>query len=463
MDHGSFLDTLDTFNFFFDDDISSVDCFAIMRLLVLSILILLVFHRVASLDNGLSLTPPMGWLSWERFGCQTNCSQYPDTCISETLYLTQANLLVAGGYRDAGYQYVNIDDCWSEMHRVNGKIVEDRSRFPRGLKYLSRTFHSWGLKLGLYGDIGTNTCGGYPGYEGNFEIDAQTLAFDFEVDAIKVDACNANESNFNITYPAFGAALNRTKRPIQYSCSWPNDYYEKRHHWEDPDYLNHGIKQSCNLWRNYFDVFDSWESISQIIDFWARSGPEDVMVRAAGPGHWNDADMLVVGNPGLSISEQQAQFAFWAIFAAPLMISADLRTIPGESREILLNTEIIAVNQDPLGRQGWCADKNGPGNTRVWVRELEPSTKELSAPGDSDSWAILLENHNTIFNKKTITFDPQKHVPNGASWAFFSVRDLVANKDLGVFKDQFTVTVDESSIAMFKVVSQKSSVPIQTS
>lgn len=116
----------------------SVD-YCAMQLLVLSILIN-IFYPVASLDDGLSLTPPMGWLSWERFGCQTNCSQYPDTCISETLYLPQAHLLVAGGYRDAGYQYVNTNDRWSEMHRVNGKIVEDRSRFPRGLKYLSRTF-----------------------------------------------------------------------------------------------------------------------------------------------------------------------------------------------------------------------------------------------------------------------------------------------------------------------------------
>jgi hypothetical protein len=138
------------------------------------------------------------------------------------------------------------------------------------------------------------------------------------------------------------------------------------------------------------------------------AGPEDVMVRAAGPGHWNDPDMLVIGNPGLSLSEQQAHFAFWAIFAAPLTIAVDLRTMPEESREILLNTEIIVVNQDPLGRQGWCADKNEPDNTRVRVRGFYSSNKESSAPGDSDSWAVLLENHNTIFNKKSITFDPKK-------------------------------------------------------
>jgi hypothetical protein len=411
-------------------------------------------YLVRALDNGLALTPPMGWLSWERFGCQTNCTDFPDTCISERLYLTQAHLLVTKGFREAGYVYVNIDDCWSEINRRNGKIVEDRSRFPNGINNLSRTLHSWNLKLGLYGDIGTKTCVGYPGFKGNFELDAQTLAFDFEVDSIKVDACNANESHFNVTYPAFGAALNRTGRPILYSCSWPNDYYERHNHWENPDYLNHGIKQTCNQWRNYFDVFDSWESISKIIDFWARSGPNDVMVRAAGPGHWNDPDMLVVGNPGLSISEQQAQFALWAIFAAPLMISADLRIISEASREILLNTEIIAVNQDIMGRQGWCAEKNAPGNNRIWVRELEPSCGGDCPVGSSDSWAIVLQNCNAIFNEHAITFDPKQHIPNGEKWGSFSVHDLIDHEELGIFTERLTAMVDESSVAMFKVVAQ---------
>jgi hypothetical protein len=259
---------------------------------IIMLLVLLVFlvcllgsttTTTLALDNGLALTPPMGWLSWERFGCETDCTAFPDTCISEHLYLEQAQLLVSTGLRDAGYNYVNIDDCWSQMGRdpKTGKLVEDRTRFPSGLKHLSRTLHSQGLFLGLYGDIGTKTCVGYPGFYGHFNLDAQTLAWDFEIDSIKVDACNADEALFNVTYPAFGAALNRTGRPILYSCSWPNDYYERHNHWEVPDYLNHGIKQTCNQWRNYFDVFDSWESISKITDFWARSGPRDVMVRAA--------------------------------------------------------------------------------------------------------------------------------------------------------------------------------------
>jgi hypothetical protein len=206
-------------------------------------LFLLSLDVAVALDNGLALTPPMGWLSWDRFGCQTNCVEFPNACISEELYLAQARMLVEEGYRDVGYKYVNIDDCWSEKERVDGKIVADRTRFPSGIKALSTTLHSWGLLLGLYGDIGSKTCEGYPGYEGNFDIDAQTLAFEFEVDSIKVDGCNANVSDFNVTYPKFRAALNRTGRPMLYSCSWPAYAYNNAQ-----QYLNHGIKQNCNLW-----------------------------------------------------------------------------------------------------------------------------------------------------------------------------------------------------------------------
>lgn len=414
---------------------------------------------VTCLDNGLAQTPPMGWLSWERFGCQINCTEWPDSCVSENLYLRQGRLMVEHGYRDAGYTYVRIDDCWSASERKDGKLVEDKTRFPHGLRKLSSTLHSWGLKIGLYGDIGSKTCVGYPGFEDHFEQDAWTLAHEFEIDAIKVDACNADESMFNITYPAFGRALNKTGRPILYACSWPSDYYEKHHHWEIPDYLNHGIKQTCNTWRNYIDVTDSWESITKIFDFWARLGPNDTMVRAAEPGAWNDPDMLVVGNPGLSISEQQAQMALYAIFAAPLMMSTDLRSISNESRDILINDDIVAVNQDPLGRQGWCAEtKPLPQDSRIWIRELVPTWWNNSKnqprdcpPQTSDSWAFVLENRNTIFWKQDVTFDPRVHLPNGKRWHSFFVRDLIARKDLGVFENNFTALVDESSVGMYKI------------
>jgi alpha-galactosidase len=265
----------------------------VMCLSILQCLLLLLCYRSQALDNGVALTPPMGWLSWERFGCQTDCQLFPKRCISEDLYLEQAQFMVDLGFRDAGYVYMNIDDCWSERKRdpFTGKLVADKMRFPRGIKYLSNILHSLHLKLGLYGDIGAATCEGYPGFEGHFELDAATLK-EWEIDSIKVDACNADENMFNTTYPQFGRALNATGRPILYSCSWPNDYYERHHHWEIPDFLNNGIKQTCNVWRNYFDINDSWESVTKTIDFWARNSSSDVMVRAAGPGHFNDPDMV---------------------------------------------------------------------------------------------------------------------------------------------------------------------------
>jgi hypothetical protein len=163
----------------------------------------------------------------------------------------------------------------------------------------------------------------------------------------------------------------------------------------------------------------------------------------------------VVGNPGLSQSEQQSQFSLWAIFAAPLFISADLRTITPESRQILLNQEIIAVSQDVLGRQGWCAEENLLW--RVWVRELVPSKwKRAEADhlpfGSSDRWAVVLENRQTIFDGRSITFEPSRHLPNSKiDWTCFAVRDIINHKDLGVFESTFYAVVDESSVATFVV------------
>lgn len=423
-------------------------------LLFLTICMLICFAR--SLDNGLARTPPMGWLSWERFGCNTDCNLDPDTCISERLYLEQATLLIEDGYRDVGYKYVNIDDCWSERERnQDGTIAADRKRFPSGLRYLSDTLHSMGLLFGLYSDIGYKTCAGYPGLEGYFEIDAHTFAHDFQIDSLKVDGCYREHlaNNLSESYMAFGEALNRTGRPILYACSWPCYIGKEGKFGEEPDLLNTLIKQHCNIWRNYYDISDDWVSVQDIINQYTRTGPNDTMVRAAGPGHFNDPDMLIVGNPGLSISEQQSQFALWSIFAAPLLISADLRTIRAESAAILKNVEIIAVNQDPLGRQGWCANRDDEYNSRhrIWVRELKPSTGCACKIGTSDTWAVVLQDLDTIFNTRIITFDPKKHLPYGDSRGSFLVRDLINHQDMGLH-ETLEAKVDVSSVMMFKIV-----------
>lgn len=202
--------------------------------------------------------------------------------------------------------------------------------------------------------------------------------------------------------------------------------------------------------RNYYDVFDSWTSIRSIVDHWSRDSPDTALVRAAGPGHWNDPDMLVTGNPGLSFSEQQAQFCLWAIFAAPLLISTDLRTISNESREILLNKEVIAVNQDIMGRQGWCA-QGCESNIRVYVRELLPTSGQPCPKGKSDSWAIVLCNFNSIFREQLITFDPKHHLPTNNEYNAFEVRDLLTHLDIGHLFVNFTAAVDESSVHIYKV------------
>ncbi|KRX98561.1 Alpha-N-acetylgalactosaminidase [Trichinella pseudospiralis] len=235
--------------------------------------------NLRALDNGVALTPPMGWLSWAAFGCQTDCSRYPLSCINEALYMDMADRLVEDGYLEAGYNLVNIDDCWSEMKRdSNDRLVADRTRFPSGIKQLARYMHDRNLKLGIYGDFGTETCARYPGSLYHLKLDAETFA-SWDVDMLKLDGCNVDVSLMPAGYSEMSRYLNETGRRIIYSCSWPA--YE-------PDYLS--VAQSCNLWRNYNDISLSWHSILKIIDFYDKN--EYDLAAASGPGRWNDPDMI---------------------------------------------------------------------------------------------------------------------------------------------------------------------------
>ena len=389
---------------------------------------------VNGLDNGLAHTPPMGWLSWERFGCNTNCKDFPDSCISEKLYTDMADMLVEHGLDKLGYTYVNIDDCWSEKTRgSSGELIEDRSRFPKGMMWLSNYIHSKGLHFGMYTDIGTLTCGGYPGLDGGYLKSDITQFAEWKIDSLKVDGCYADISRMGHNYAVLSDVLNATNRPILYSCSWPA--YQSDH-CENPKDM-YVLKSNCNLWRNFDDIEDSWASAKSIVQFWSRNSPSDLMVGAAGPGHWNDPDMLLVGNPGLSLSEQRAQFALWAIFAAPLYISADLRTISKDSLSILKNEEVISINQDPLGKQGYVLSDEGP--YRVWVRPLSQGRL-----------AVLFENKLTIFERIRFHF----HVTQ-LGWSrdcYFSVRDVHTHTDVVINQhggEVFVVDVDESSVEMF--------------
>ncbi|XP_036617549.1 alpha-N-acetylgalactosaminidase [Trichosurus vulpecula] len=312
----------------------------------LTVMLLALVVQVFSLENGLMRTPPMGWLAWERYRCNTDCEEDPDNCISERLFMDMADRLVEDGWRDLGYNYINIDDCWMMFERdEHGVLVADPERFPHGIKYLADYVHARGLKLGIYEDIGNKTCMGYPGTMlDKVALDAQTFA-NWSVDMLKLDGCYSSAEDRAQGYPDMAKALNATGRPIAYSCSWP------AYDGGLPPEVNYTLLMDiCNLWRNYDDIEDSWQSVLSIVDWFTKH--QDVLQSVAGPGHWNDPDMLLIGNYGLSFEQAKAQMALWTIFAAPLFMSTDLRTISAQNVDILQNKLMIKINQDPLGVQG---------------------------------------------------------------------------------------------------------------
>ncbi|XP_060105948.1 alpha-galactosidase A [Heteronotia binoei] len=335
------------------------------RLLVPVAVLLLLLELACpanALENGLALTPPMGWLHWERFLCQTDCSQDPYRCISEKLFMQMADLMVSEGWRDVGYQYLCIDDCWMAPTRdEQGQLQPDPKRFPSGIAKLADYVHSKGLKLGIYADVGNKTCAGFPGSYGYYELDAKTFA-SWGVDLLKFDGCYCNTLNLlEEGYKTMSRALNKTGRSIVYSCEWP--LYEK--FLQKPNYTE--IKQYCNYWRNFADIYDAWSSIRNTLDWTVLH--QDNITSIAGPGGWNDPDMLVIGNFGLSWDQQVTQMAFWAMMAAPLLMSNDLRHINPASKALLQNKEVIAINQDPLGKQGYRITKDHNG-LELWERPL---------------------------------------------------------------------------------------------
>ncbi|XP_032126085.1 alpha-N-acetylgalactosaminidase [Sapajus apella] len=309
--------------------------------------VLLLGHvaQVLMLDNGLLQTPPMGWLVWERFRCNINCDEDPKNCISEQLFMEMADRMAQDGWRDMGYTYLNIDDCWIGGRDASGRLMPDPKRFPHGIPFLADYVHSLGLKLGIYADMGNFTCMGYPGTTLDKVVqDAQTFA-EWKVDMLKLDGCFSTDEERALGYPKMAVALNATGRPIAFSCSWPA--YEGGL----PPRVNYSLLVDiCNLWRNYDDIQDSWQSVLSILNWFVQH--QDILQPVAGPGHWNDPDMLLIGNFGLSLEQSRAQMALWTVLAAPLFMSTDLRTISAQNMDILQNPLMIKINQDPLGIQG---------------------------------------------------------------------------------------------------------------
>ncbi|XP_072297423.1 alpha-N-acetylgalactosaminidase-like [Eucyclogobius newberryi] len=334
------------------------------------VIILALALCASALDNGLMSTPPMGWLAWERYRCDIDCENDPKNCISEKLFMDMADRLSEDGWRELGYVYVNIDDCWSSKQRdKDGRLQADPKRFPGGIKKLADYLHIRGLKLGIYGDMGTHTCGGYPGTTlDKIELDANTFA-EWEVDMFKFDGCYSNATVQAQGYPLMTKALNATGRPIAYSCSWP------AYQGGLPPKVNYTqLGELCNLWRNYGDIQDSWDSVMSIVDWFFEN--QDVLIPFAEPGKWNDPDMLIIGDFGLSMEQSRSQMALWAIMAAPLFMSNDLRTLSSGARVILQNKMIISINQDPLGIQGRRILKEKSG-IQIFQRPLSKNTSAL--------------------------------------------------------------------------------------
>ena len=303
--------------------------------------------------NGLALTPPMGWNSWNHFNDLVD-----DRVVRETI-----DALVASGMADAGYVYVNLDDTWEGGRDAGGNIVPNK-KFP-DMKALADYAHQKGLKLGIYSSPGPVTCGGYVGSYGHEEQDARTFAA-WGIDYLKYDWCSCAriypDGQMRLVFQKMGEALQRCGRPMVFSiCGYGNGTLGQLWTWVP--------KVGGNLWRTSGDIRDNWKRMCEIGFGQERFAP------FAGPGHWNDPDMLEVGNGGMSATEYRTHFSLWCLLAAPLIAGNDLRTMSAETRDLLTNREVIAVDQDSLGRQG--TRILARGSVEIWAKPLRNGARAL--------------------------------------------------------------------------------------
>ena len=366
-------------------------------------------------ETKLAQTPPMGWNSWNLFACDIN----------ENLIKEVADAIVESGMKDAGYEYVVIDDCWQVDRDESGNIIPDPERFPSGIKALVDYVHSKGLKFGIYSDAGTLTCQKRPGSRGYEFQDARQYAA-WGVDYLKYDWCHHGTQNAPASYKLMGKALKATGRPIVFSiCEWGTN---KPWLW--------GKEVGGNLWRTTEDILNCWDCRT---DWGGMGWPHilDLQVGLecyAGPGHWNDPDMLEVGNSGLTVEESRAHFSLWAILAAPLMAGNDPRNMKDEIKEILTNKEVTAVDQDPLGKQG--TRVKDLGDLEVWSRVLADGSR-----------AVVLFNRGEEKGKIEFQWSDIGY-PNSLK---ANVRDLWLHKELGEFNGSFSAEVKKHSAVMVKV------------
>lgn len=366
-------------------------------------------------------TPPMGWNSWNKFGCN----------VSEKLIMDMADKMVETGMKDAGYEYVVIDDCWQVDRDSLGFIQADPDRFPHGMKYLADYIHSKGLKFGLYSCAGSYTCQGRPGSRGHQFQDALMYA-KWGVDFLKYDWCSDEGQNAQAAYATMSDAIKESGRPIILSiCEWGE---------HEPWKWGKGIG---HLWRVTADIRDCYQCLFD----WGGVGVLNVIDKMAdlypyaGPGHWNDAEMLEVGNGGMTKDEYITHFSMWCMLAAPLMAGNDLTKMDKDTHEILTNKEVIAVDQDPMGEQG--RRFMDMGEKEIWAKPLSNGELAVCFLNRTDfPWKLDYNwRAQTIYFANEVNIHANEYV----------IRDLWKHKDIGTTAQNTKTTIPAHGVLMVRL------------
>ena len=381
--------------------------------------------------DGLALTPPMGWNSWNTFAAN----------ISEALVKKTADAMISSGMKAAGYQYLVIDDGWMAMERdsITGDLVPDPKKFPGGLKKLVDYVHSKGLKFGIYNCAGTKTCGGYPGTRGYEYQDARFYAR-MGVDYLKYDWCYTDGINAKEAYTTMSKAIKKAGRPMVFSlCEWGGNQP-----WEWGGTVGH-------LWRTTGDIYPCFDCIKDH-GTWKAFGVMPIVdmrkgIRQyAGPGHWNDPDMMEVGK-GMTAGEDRAHISLWAMMAAPLIAGNDITQMSEQTKSILTDKEVIAIDQDPLGVQGFLMSTND--SVQTWIRPLL-----------NDDWAVCFV--NTSREPKSVNFDWQRaNIADTLSkrqlnvmTAVYRIYDCWQKKTAGTTSEAFTTTIASHDVVLLRLAKQ---------
>jgi alpha-galactosidase len=394
--------------------------------MLFTLLLLLCINplMISSLHNGLALTPPMGWSTWNVFHCD-----YTESDLIEI-----ADALVSSGMLSAGYKYLNIDDCWEDSSRdpISGKLKYNATRFPHGMLALADYVHSKGLFLGIYTSSGEKTCQKYPGSWQHEFLDAELFA-SWKIDFVKLDCCDQDNIQDRATaYTRWSKALLAQNRSILFSCD-TDELILKENNQEFPFQW---APEYCNMARIWWDIEDQWKTTLSILDHAAN------IYYASQPGYWNDLDILTVGLGRQTIEEYTSQFSLWSVISSPLIAGNDVRIMTKDIANILTNKEVIAINQDKLGRSGNIIQRASDGSYEIWAKPIYHENISQFSP--LPFHAIVLLNRWNIPINITLDFDDLfgnnlNSNSLNSGWTV-SIRDLWLHQDLGEFMDTWTAT-----------------------